>query len=202
MPVQRVQVTGFWTDSLPRDNVANVLHFVTDAGWSAHQALCDSVNAAFKGLAPYSTRGITTKVYDLADNKPRPIKAQKTVAGSTTVSATGNRDTALCLSYYATRNLPRTRGRLYIGPFSASDVGANRPPQALIDAIATLPPLFAAAGGAGCTWCVYSPTMRNTGSSYDAAAGPVTNWYIDNEWDTQRRRGQKSTARTSGITAG
>jgi hypothetical protein len=34
----------------------------------------------------------------------------------------------------------------------------------------------------------------------DGVGRPVTNWWVDNNWDSQRRRGTKPTARLEGTT--
>src|SRR4029450_12795068 len=123
-------VVHSWTDSLPRDNVVNVLHFQTNAplGQADLDDLASDVTGASTSTSPFPTRTITTKIYDLEDEKPRPVKATfKTTAGGA-MSGTGNRDVALCLSFSSGRNLPRQRGRLYLVPFSAADAGSNRPP--------------------------------------------------------------------------
>jgi hypothetical protein len=192
VPTVRCIVERSWTDSLPRDSVVNVLHFATGAlDPGGYDELTQELAAAFHDMGIFSSQGHKVKAYDLADAKPRPVKSETLIAPTGPMSATGNRDVALCLSFYATRNLPRQRGRLYLGPFSQTDCGQHRPPGALITTLATMPAKFAAAGGASVEWAVYSEA--------DNTARPVTNWYIDDEWDTQRRRGTKPSARTTGT---
>jgi hypothetical protein len=191
--VYRVMYTGKWTDSLPRDAVVNVLHFAAPSALSGAELndLCADVADAYETTTPFGSRGHHVKAYDIEDDMPRPIKGEAIVAASGAVATSGNRDVALCLSFYSGRNLPRQRGRIYLGPFSSTDAGSNKPPAALITALAGMPAKFAAAGPATAEWGIYSRTE-------DTCRG-VTNWYIDNEWDTQRRRGFRSDSRTVGT---
>jgi len=193
----RVQVNSTWSDGLPRDTVVNVLHFLVASPGdvlAGYQDLVDDVAAAFNAFGPYSTRVLTVKAYNLADTKPRPILATKVISGSGAISGLGNRDVALCLSFYADRNIPRHRGRIYLGPFSASDCGTTKPGGSLMSQALTLANALGAAGPTEAQWSVWS--------ELDNLARPVTKAYVDNEWDTQRRRGLKSDARTTAtITA-
>lgn len=199
MALVRAQCVFEWSDSLPRDAVTHTLHFSVAEGvvWGGAEfdSLASDLRAIWDGFTAYSTRKRTVKLYDLDDPMPRPVKA---ISASTNtpgaMSGTGNRDVALCLSYYGERNLPRTRGRIYLGPFSATDVGGQKPPAALTTLIQTLPPAFSGLGGPNVDWVVYSPT----GQSHEK----VQNWWIDNEWDTQRRRGLKGDTRIKGTTGG
>jgi hypothetical protein len=47
-------------------------------------------------------------------------------------------------------------------------------------------------GGVNVDWCVWSRLERKARS--------VTDWWVDNEWDVQRRRGLKATQRKTGTT--
>lgn len=89
-----------------------------------------------------------------------------------------------------TRPRARDRSRLYIGPLHASvlDVGAANQPVPSPGAIDTL--RFAGAAlrdDANTTWCVWSRAGQTV--------KPITNVWVDNAFDTQRRRGERATAR-------
>jgi hypothetical protein len=85
---------------------------------------------------------------------------------------------------------------VYIGPFGIGAVqagsGSAFPSPAsqclnqILESAADF--LSQAAFTAGATWSVYSPT--------DNAAYPIQQMYVDNAFDTQRRRGNAPTART------
>ena len=90
----------------------------------------------------------------------------------------------------------RRRGRLYLGPLSdnCSDAVANGTTPPRLSSVARAVPAFSA--NRLCTesaaldnpWCVFSRT--------NWAMYPVIGGWIDNAFDTQRRRGPASSART------
>jgi hypothetical protein len=47
---------------------------------------------------------------------------------------------------------------------------------------------LSAVGGVNVDWSVYSPTTGQNNA--------ITNLWVDNEWDTQRRRGLRPTSRS------
>lgn len=102
----------------------------------------------------------------------------------------GPREVALCLSYFASVNRPRSRGRIYMGPFEASSSGAEFAPLGLrSDMLAFGQALFRAGGSA--VWSLYSPTV--------AAFSAITNLWVDNAWDTVRSRGLPATVRDESV---
>lgn len=193
MAVYRVMVVHKWTDSLPKDDVVNTLHFLTNAalGDADQLDLVNDVANAFDAMTTLGARGFHVKLYDIADTKPRPILEEKIIAPTGAMNSTGNRDVACCLSFYSGRNLPRQRGRIYVGPFPAADAGALIPGAPVRAELAQLASDLGAAGPANCQWAIYS-TM-------DTIARGVTNYWVDHEWDTQRRRGRKASARDTGA---
>jgi len=146
---------------------------------------------------------LTVKLYDIAedahkgDGKP-PNRPKATAVRNVGNSAesTQPRELALCLSFYGGSNAPHQRGRLYIpaGLLMAAGALAVRPSAGILTTLGGWNTVFASLGGANVDWIVWSPT-RNT-------ATKVTNWYVDDEWDVQRRRGYKPTTRTVGTTSG
>jgi hypothetical protein len=107
-------------------------------------------------------------------------------------------ETALCLSFGGQGALPeaRRKGRIYIGPLSGVAIGSegegrySRPHPVLIQTVrlAAQELLNAEPGPDSLSWVVYS---RAAGATTDVQGG-----WIDNEWDTQRRRGRDATVRT------
>jgi hypothetical protein len=85
----------------------------------------------------------------------------------------------------------RRRGRVYIPwlPDTANTEG--RPTQTFIDDLGAAFVAFGAAADASISvdWVIWSPTDN-------AAVGTARGW-IDNAWDTQRRRGFAATSRTN-----
>ncbi len=137
------------------------------------------------------------KLYDRSDPQPRYPVAEGTWNFSTGIS--GNpapAEVCVCLSFQGDRvsGVPqaRHRGRCYIGPIDASLVdssgqfsSANR--TTLANAGAAL--LAASNSAANWEWAVWSTVNQDI--------VPVTSGWVDNEFDTQRRRGRVSTARTT-----
>lgn len=126
-------------------------------------------------------------------------------------------EVALCLSYRNTTAgaVPpaRRRGRIYLGPIEQSFMdqqsGVGIPNADLINRLVE-------AGNALRTndvpgpWMIYSRPYAGRGEvvrpgqttlpaipARPGAAYPVTQVWVDNAWDTQRRRGKAATARTS-----
>jgi hypothetical protein len=111
-------------------------------------------------------------------------------------SASGNpRELAICLSFYADRNIPRHRGRLYFpAPIVAGSSLSVRPSSIAMNAVAAFVPVFAGLGGVDVDWVVWSEK--------DRTARKVTNWWVDDEWDVVRSRGLRPTTRLTGSTSG
>lgn len=133
------------------------------------------------------------RVYDLGQAPPRMPHVRPLDLGA--LSGTGlPEEVALCLSYYAGRPLPRRRGRIYVGPLADTAVQTgtgNVEPhpsfrQTLAQAAAGLASQSATAQ---VRWHLLSQT--------DQSAHMITGGWIDNAFDTQRRRGSKATARTT-----
>jgi hypothetical protein len=143
----------------------------------------------------YRTTQMRVTIYDVAGARPNyPKELIERNTGAAVVAGV-NRDVALCLSAYADNNRPRQRGRLYIpcvlGLSSIAGANAN---AAAMQKIADLVPLFEGLGGVDWDWGVYS-RVANQFRKY-------TNFWVDNAWDTQRRRGKRASARQTGTTSG
>jgi len=103
---------------------------------------------------------------------------------------------AIALSFQGTRDAgqpqARRRGRVFLGPWSTTANTAGRPAAAVLTSIANAATtLKASAAIISDTdgWCVWSVA--------DQAMVAVDNGWIDNAWDTQRRRGLVYTSRTT-----
>ncbi len=191
-----VQVIQTQTGAPAVDHIVNTVHFDdfnvpgAESNW---QLFADDVRDKFRfrnGQPAGWT--VETRVYDMADAKPRPVKAFGAPMATTGTGAAGPREVALCLSYFSERNLPRFRGRLYIGPYRADFMG-ERPTTVMRDGLVTLAGQLAAIGGVDVDWGLWSPT-RN-------AFSKITAGWVDDEWDTIRKRGRKPTTRTTFTTS-
>jgi hypothetical protein len=106
-------------------------------------------------------------------------------------------EVAVCLSYKAAGpSQPRLRGRIFIGPLTdralAND-DSGTPAGSFRACLAITAATFAAAGpGNGYVWAGYSPT--------DDEAYVIHDGWVDNAFDTQRRRGVQATSRETWTT--
>ena len=141
------------------------------------------------------TNGLRWKSYDKADPEPRAPRVTG-VGNLTPGGALGlPTEVALCVSFQsvALSGTPqaRRRGRIFL-PFieAAQNATDSRPSASMVNGVAAAADALVTASKAATTWlwCVYSPT---TGQSTE-----VDNGWVDNEWDTQRRRGRERTTRT------
>lgn len=190
----RAQVSyGMATDQ-PQDWMTNTLHFRHKATIPADTvALANDLAQIYMDQAWLAGfNNVRVKWYDLEDAMPRAPRADvlKTKAGSL---AAGTHEVALCLSYFADRNSPRRRGRVYFGPFQASDL-QPRPSDTLRNNVLQMGTRFAGLGGADVDWVVFSPTSSAGGG---LVANPVTDTWVDDAWDTQRSRGRAPTKRVT-----
>lgn len=194
MPLYRVQLAVERGADLAIDNAVNTFYLqdigpTTDPGNLAQDAANLWANS---GSWPAQTTGVRAKIYDMADPEPRVPLATRWAETLSVAQEGGPREVALCLSFYATNNVPRRRGRLYIGPFDKTLCANERPTTALMNRLGTMAGGLANLGGVDVDWMQYSPTLN--------LANKVTNWWVDNEWDTVRSRGLRGTTRNSGTT--
>jgi hypothetical protein len=186
--------------SLPRDYFVNTLYFHhLDSGGTLPTdlpALAGQVLDCYQAMitaAATAQRELRCRVYDVGGAPPHPPLAE-VVRNAGTFPATGfPREIALCLSFKNNgQPARRRRGRIYV-PLPLFITGnaaiGNRPTSSQRDRLIALADAFAAAGGADVSWRVRSQV--------DQDDFQVDSAWVDDEWDTQRRRGQRASARTS-----
>lgn len=182
--------------ALVRDRVVMTPHF-NDVGIGTDpDTLCEDLATALQTyFLPANGREISVTAYD-AQGTPPVLPQGNAIrnVGLAPVSSSP-REVALCLSFYAGTNTPRRRGRLYIPYFAISTSSAGGPRPGSVDRtkVGALVPILTGLGGTDVDWCVYSRV--------DDTPHAVTNWWVDDEWDTQRTRGLRSTTRTVGTTS-
>jgi hypothetical protein len=190
-PVSNVgadRITGNW--SCEADSVSDAGDFVT------------ALTTFYRSMQTYlpdtiALGGHQYKVYDRSDPIPRaPVIEGTWVLTSTPTSSTSPPEVCCCLSFQGDKesgvSQARKRGRIYFGPIDTQYISnTGRPETALINALVSAGDalLTESVAATGWTWCVFS---ASTGDSF-----PVTNGWVDNEFDTQRRRGRLATARTT-----
>lgn len=185
---------------LPIDHVTNTLHFDTDSpftwldqaleGLNETQLAIDLRNVFRDRWFHTNGMGVEVKMYDLQDPIPRPVRGHANWAALTgqNSGAPAPREVACCLSFRGATNTKRTRGRIFVGPYTAAQTN-ERPSEGVTGNLMTLAQGIANLGGIDIDWCVRS--------SFGNAMHPVKFCWADNEWDTIRSRGLKPTSRST-----
>lgn len=188
---------------------------------SALDAFYTSMNTRLS--SQYNWNAATLEVINMLDDRPRiPIfSINLSYGGETTSAVDYPAEVAVCLSFKGATesgvNARRRRGRVYIGPvqFVTSDH-----PNVDTGFMTDLRDAgVALRDTALITWSVYSrythygvPVGRNIGEKDElgepvfdeipdalpSSFTPVDSVWVDNAWDTQRRRGPKATTRLVG----
>jgi hypothetical protein len=149
-------------------------------------------------LSPVLSEGVTFKIYS-ATEEGAPIATYFHDIGDPSASSAYPNEVAVCLSYYAEPlpgvNPQRLRGRVFVGPLN-TDAGTPTgpsgatPSEDFIGALAAAGANLAgndALNTAGVWWVVHS----RAGDMFNIVYGG----WVDNEFDTQRRRQVDATAR-------
>jgi hypothetical protein len=201
MPLYRHQFTVLAASNIAADNATNTMYFRADnlnalvAVEAAAQAFYIEL-AAVMGDYVKAVDNVTFKAYDMANPEPRvPVRTGtfNVPEGNTLTLPT---EVAMVLSFQAAKisGVPqaRRRGRIYVPFIRGSLIGNDsRPLPGAITTLVTAGDNLLTASDAAATWkwVVYSPT---TGADVVVSDG-----WVDNEYDTQRRRGRKATTRTT-----
>lgn len=195
MAIYRAQI-GWQMDSLmPRDVVTINPHFekttalIGGVGLDAEDFAGDLAQA----ILDWASIGgeVRVKLYDAQGTAPVFPVANMAVQAGVSTGYSIPPELAVCLSYYSGTNTPRRRGRLYI---PAQIIGASmqkRPDATARNKVLSLGTVLANAGGADIDWVVYSRV--------DDDARPVTDAWVDDEWDVVRSRGLRATTRVAGT---
>ena len=139
------------------------------------------------------TGDYTLKAYDLTQPKPRTPVYES--SGAITPGGADSLPTecSAVMSFQATvesgENQKRRRNRVYLGPFSVQANASGLIKNELVERLLFQGKNLKNESGASTTWewCIYSPTDDN--------AEVVWSGWVDNAWDSQRRRGIRKTAR-------
>lgn len=201
------QVSLNMVSNVPEDRSVNVMHFITsgpDATVTNAIAQTGAIQTFYRGISAHlstlvSLTGHSIKWYDaLAPSSPNgPLFT----TGFTLLGlGTGNplpTEVALCSSFSGDvvpgggENVRTNRGRIYIGPLASSALGANgRPVPALVTSLSN-GALALAVNPTGdlMKMVVFSRKLQ--------AAIPIRRGFVDDEFDTQRRRGRVRLSRTA-----
>lgn len=189
-------------DAVPKNYITNTLYSTASTDADAELNTADFITM-FKAWGSYYSTFVAqnnheVKLYDMSDATPRvPVSITNWNLTSAPSNPPLPSELACCLSFQAPpasgQPQARRRGRIFIGPLhtSTNDSG-GRPVASMrvaIAAAAAACKTAVAANGVGTWWVAYS--------QIGGTAIPVTNGWIDNEFDTQRRREQGYTTRTT-----
>ena len=185
----------------PEDAITNTYHFVNTDTVTDYDNVRDMLVNFYTEVAPDAPGSIisfmsnqtvtgdwTLKAYALEDPKPRQPVITWQGSADPLASTPLPSEVALVQSFQAeieSGEIPaRRRNRVYLGPFGISANSSEGRP--IDNLVATM--LFAgkqlileSQASLRWTWVAYSPTADQ--------ANPITNGWVDNAWDTQRRRG-------------
>ncbi len=188
MAVYRMQCAWQVGSAFPRDRMIINPVFEDHGLGSDPDGLTADLANFLAGWAAW-TNELTVTCYRTEGDGPHYPEAQRTENVGNIPESLQPRELALCLSYYSEVNRPRFRGRIYLplgALFTGSALGA-RPDNSLQTKLAGLASAFGGLGGVDVDWSVWSDR--------DQEARPVSHWWVDDEWDVQRRRGLRATGR-------
>lgn len=216
MAIIRAQVELPSVTALPKDSAINTFHFQTVASPASSLDL-DFIEASIAnfydiGVATTGKPGsyiserisrvvpTTITLYDLADLEPRVPVREGDFTLAAALNSTELPDEVACvLSFQAVAlsgiNQARRRNRIYLGPLNGAALPVtagvrSRPRLELRNALATKAAAMAVDTPGDPAWVVLS-----TATGVPVVAD-VQNGWIDDAWDTQRRRGLDATLRT------
>lgn len=221
MPMIRVTAKMPYTGGLSRDVTENTFSFFGDTAFSPTLATTltnrvkDFYNTAALGGASHSVSYYMSPIISRASNACTFVVAETNVAtglqvgdsievpwtlGGGELSASSlPLECAVCVSYSGHPDggsLPkgRRRGRIYLGPLTITTLSQFTDPSVATtfrnEAAAAAAALASSADVDG-AWVVWSRAAN--------AVTGISEGYIDNEFDTQRRRGNDPTQRTTWV---
>lgn len=214
MPTYRVDAILAYSTELPRDVAINTFHVFSEdplSGEGAANDIFDAVEDFYNGanttlpvgdyLSSTIARGgskCRLTVRNVEADGP-PLYERFWSLDSTSSSTQLPLEVACCLSYRGANpgGVPagRTRGRIYVGPLNttAQNGGGDvlsRPSSGFrADLAVAAGRLRSDLLAADAPWVVYSRVGEDSWT--------VTGGWIDDTWDTQRRRGVEATTRTT-----
>lgn len=178
-----------------RDYVADTLvAFYNDTHSSGVPPLATFISS----LMSRTANKAIIKTYDMNDSHPRQPRVRNWTLGAAASSDNGLPTEVACCLSFSTNEIhgKSSRGRVFIGPLH-SQVIVLDPPNVHMNGSFTNSLRWAGRflmdADVGVTnsskWSVYSRKYNEL--------HPVQNAYVDNEFDTQRRRGHRATIRTA-----
>lgn len=218
MSIVRATVTFDHVSALPEDQVVNTFHFDSGTLLRSTATNWDAIDAALIDFYTHTqtTGGLkvvnllsrnmvgtaTIRQYDLGDAKPRvPVRVTAMPFSPQLTDNALPEEVALVMSFsgplLSGTVAARRRGRVYLGPINGNRNGSDGRPTTV-----TLQTIQQAGGrlinDAGTIWAVYSPTS-DPNPTFSTVGLFVDHGWVDNGWDTQRRRGRAATSRLTFV---
>lgn len=223
----RVQGVMVGLSGLPEDRFINTFHFRTKDNTPPSAAqLAEASDAVVKfynlpgpvgnALGTYYSPIISrvagkcfTRAYDLGQLEPRtPTDAPFTLQNPTVSTPLPN-EVAVCLSYYGDSNVASQRGRLYAGPLTTQALATESSAPDVADVFRTALLSASQVLATACTtidWVILQPALparqAKDGGSLPSRVNQsvlIKNAWVDDEFDTQRRRGLKARSRLEAL---
>lgn len=218
--VKQFQWTIKYFTGIPTDVITNSWHMIFDNGGSApsgsdYTAACNALQTFYNSMYGVASlaqwvdkTSASIKVYDLTLAPPRvPVHTQAVPVTNTQTAGYTPTEVAMCLSFKGTYvsgiDTARQRGRVYLGGFSqvTSNGGTTTFPtinstirSTVCTAASTLKGALATANW---IWVVASNAQVASPQGAGFQTFDVTGGWIDDTPDTQRRRGLKTTVRST-----
>lgn len=187
MPLLKFQIQAGADTALLADRIVNTFYLNDQGVGSDPEQLCSDAIGVFQTWYGVN-RFMACTAYLATGPAPHyPLGYAEVNVGSNPQSSIP-REVALCLSYFADRNLPRQRGRIYLAAALNGSFGVSvRPSSGWRAAALAIGQGLSDLGGVDVDWQVWSPT--------DQQGRNVTMAWCDDEWDTIRSRGLAPTTR-------
>jgi len=198
MTVLTAQIILRTVDNLPANFVTNTLHFDSDDVGTAPTVLTPIVEDFYQanlGIIPTSIAepGHQIKWYVTDQPTPNyPYETTEFVLGGFPAQPPLPSEVALCVSFESQKlngvSQASRRGRIYFGPLATNIVSDGRPNNAAMITMGTaFQTMVFDALSSGNVLGVWSTKLQTF--------APFANGWIDNAFDTQRRRGVEPTSR-------
>jgi hypothetical protein len=199
MPFYTAQLVIPTADNVAANYATNTFHFE-----AATESTLPTVSTALRTAYAFFNTQISNlartsnwqiKWYDDEDPEPRAPVLVDTFNASGLSGVPGlPPEVALCMSFQGTQvsgvNQARRRGRVYLPFMITGALGTDgRPAAATLTAAAAVGNSLVDASNASSDW------SWTTFSRVAPGYATVVNGWVDNEFDTQRRRGRKATTR-------
>lgn len=203
MATLRAQVVLHTTDNTPANYITNSWAFMGTNPFADTTAITAALKGFYDGItASYWSDDLAQNAneinyYDLPGTPPNyPVDQDVWNRASDPSGTPLPQECAICLSFQGARTpgfpQARRRGRVYLGPWGGTANSSGRPTAALLTVIANAATAFKTAINA-----IASDTQWAVWSTTDQAPVPIVGGWVDNVWDTQRRRGLLETSRTT-----